>query len=369
MWSASSPPFLCRALLASGYRKDEARTLYYWKFSTMKIALVIPIYNDWEALGVLLRAIDARSFELGGDLDVFVIDDASTLLPPPNGLRESLKNIKQVWIVELVCNVGHQRAIAIGLAHVNRLDAYDIVIVMDSDGEDRPEDLPALVQAYRENPHAIVVAQRTQRSEGPYFSAFYFLYKRIFRLMTGREIAFGNFCLMSRTHLSRVVYMPDLWNHLAASILRSRAPIHPLNTARGNRYAGKSSTNLTSLIAHGFSAMAIFSDLLFIRILLFSLIVAIVAGVIAVIALVLRVSTELATPGWATTVIGTAIVIFIQWLTLSTIAAFIILMNRSNLLFVPAVNGFAFIRRTVRIDSSVNRHAEQYDPIVGVGMV
>jgi polyisoprenyl-phosphate glycosyltransferase len=320
----------------------------------MNIALIVPVYNDWEALMNLLKTVNLQVHKLGGSVDIFVVDDGSTsprMFHVPGG---SLTQIKQVWLIELTCNLGHQRAIAVGLAHLNRINAYDVAIVMDSDGEDRPEDLSALLEAHREHPYAIVVAQRAKRSEGISFAIFYFLYKSLFRLLTGREIDFGNFCLVPKNHLTKLVYMPELWNHLAASILISRAPVYRLNTIRGVRYAGRSSMNLISLITHGLSAIGAFADLLFVRLLVVSLIFASLGALVALVATVIRLFTNLAIPGWATTVVGLAIVVIIQGLTLSATAAFMTLSARKNVLFIPAVNGFIFIRDTTRICANVD---------------
>lgn len=308
----------------------------------MNIAIIVPVYNDWEPLIKLLEAINLRAVRLDGSVNIFVVDDGSTSPCPSNVLQASLTQI-QAWLIELTCNLGHQRAIAVGLSHLNRMDPYDVVIVMDSDGEDRPEDLPALLEAYREHPNAIVVAQRAQRSEGISFAIFYFLYKRLFGLLTGCAIDFGNFCLIPKNHLARLVYMPELWNHLAATILLSGIPVHRLETLRGIRYAGRSSMNLISLITHGLSAIGAFADLLFARLLVVSLILTVLGALLAIGATVIRFSTSLAIPGWATMVVGLAVVIIVQGLTLSTAATFIILSARKNLPFVPAADSFTFI--------------------------
>jgi glycosyltransferase involved in cell wall biosynthesis len=317
----------------------------------MNIAIVVPVYNDWEPLIKLLEAINLQAARLGGSVNIFVVDDGSTSPRPSNVTQTSLTQIKQACLIELTCNLGHQRAIAVGLAHLNRMDVYDVVIVMDSDGEDRPEDLPALLEAYREHPDAIVVAQRAQRSEGVSFAIFYFLYKRLFRLLTGCTIDFGNFCLLPKNHLARLVYMSELWNHLAATILLSRIPVYRLKTLRGVRYAGRSSMKVISLITHGLSAIGAFADLLFVRLLVVSLIFTGLGALVAIGATVIRLSTNLAIPGWATTVVGLAVVIIVQGLTLST-AAFMTLSARKNLPFVPAANSFTFIRAIRTLASS-----------------
>jgi hypothetical protein len=143
--------------------------------------------------------------------------------------------------------------------------------------------------------------------------------------------------------------MPELWNHLAASVMLSRAPVCRLKTVRGVRYTGRSNMNFISLITHGLSAIGAFGELLFVRLFVVSLILASLGALVALVATLIRLTTNLAIPGWTTTVVGLAIVIIVQGLTLSMTAAFMTLSTRKNLLFVPALNGFGFIRDTIRI--------------------
>ena len=49
--------------------------------------------------------------------------------------------------MNLKINIGHQRAIAVGLQYIyNEIDEYDYVVVMDSDGEDIPSQIEQLLE-------------------------------------------------------------------------------------------------------------------------------------------------------------------------------------------------------------------------------
>ena len=95
-------------------------------------------------------------------------------------------------------NVGHQRAIAIGLGYVSEhVQPEQCVVVMDSDGEDLPSTIPNLLAGLASDQVDVVVAQRQSRVETFRFKAFYAVYKRFFSLMTGRAISFGNFMALN----------------------------------------------------------------------------------------------------------------------------------------------------------------------------
>ena len=144
----------------------------------LRLVIVTPVYNDWESFQKLIPEID-RALELN-DVEVFIVgvNDGSNLAMPETLMHgEKTKKIRSVEILELAFNVGHQRAIALGLADVATRSNCDLVVVMDCDGEDKPSDLPLLIQRYETYPDHIVVAQRAHRSEGWIFTVFYHLYK------------------------------------------------------------------------------------------------------------------------------------------------------------------------------------------------
>src|SRR5581483_5557700 len=137
----------------------------------------------------------------------------------------------------------------------------------------------------------------------------YFAYRLLFHLLTGRSISFGNFSLLPMAAVGRLVHTPALWHNLAAAIMRSRIAYGTVPTERGERYAGRSRMNFVSLIVHGMSAMSVYTDMIFVRVL-------IAAGVVLGLSLLgivgvtlIRLMTDLAIPGWASTVAGDLLII------------------------------------------------------------
>jgi len=95
---------------------------------------------------------------------------------------------------------------------------FDAVVVMDSDGEDRPSDVAQLIAIFGRHPTSIIVARRARHSEALPFRCFYLLYKALFRTLTGQTINFGNFCIIPKNALGALVHNPATWNNLAAAI-------------------------------------------------------------------------------------------------------------------------------------------------------
>src|SRR5215213_378034 len=101
----------------------------------MQVTVLIPVFNDWESLRVLLGQLDEALDRPGLSTQIVVLDDASTIPCPPDllGGRPGLR--ERVFTLAMRRNLGHQRAIAIGLAYVHDHVPCDAVVVMDGDGE------------------------------------------------------------------------------------------------------------------------------------------------------------------------------------------------------------------------------------------
>lgn len=119
--------------------------------------------------------------------------------------------------------------------------------------------------------------------------------------------------------------------------------------ARRHRLVGTSRMNFTSLVVHGLSAISIFGDEIGVRLLVASsaLIGLTVVGIIAVIGI--RLGTDLAIPGWATTSLGLIMVMFANGLLLSLVFVFIILQTRNSMTFLPLRDYTHYVLNIARV--------------------
>src|SRR5205085_5881142 len=129
-----------------------------------RIAVLIPVLDDWACLATLLNEISGQFTGSGSTFHICAVDDGSIPGFDPASLSLPADGcIAEIEILRLALNLGHQRAIAVGLCALSRRDDIDAVLVMDSDGEDRPADIAALLQARLLNPGHNVLARRTKR--------------------------------------------------------------------------------------------------------------------------------------------------------------------------------------------------------------
>jgi glycosyltransferase involved in cell wall biosynthesis len=279
------------------------------------LVIVMPVYEDREAAGQLFRELYAQ---YGTSIFVVAVDDGS-LRNPINA--EHLDEIGLPGaVIHLRRNVGHQRAISIGLHYVaDNFPTTSRTVVMDSDGEDLPSTIPQLIAPLESDEVDAVVAQRKSRMETMRFKLFYVLYKLLFRLLTGRKINFGNFVALKPTAVRRLTSMQELWTHLAGCVLLSKLRTQAESIDRGPRYAGKSKMNFTGLALHGFRAVMIFAEDVLVRVGIVSALVAVLSITAGLIATVLKV-IGFATPGWFSVSIGILLIVFLQTGALTLVA-------------------------------------------------
>lgn len=230
-----------------------------------KIAIVTPLFNDWDCLYKLVE--DVRKVLLPtqfADYRIVVVNDCSSLEVDATKLVGH-----PVEIIHLNKNLGHQKSIAIGVSYLNKNSEQDLVVVMDVDGEDKPEHLPILLkEAIEGKANEIVFARRTKRKESFFFKIFYKIYKYIFVFLTGKVINFGNYSVIPKSLLDKVAHISDIWNHYPGGVIRSRLLYKSVGLERGERYTGKSKMNYTSLVIHGLSAVAVYVDTVSVRLLI-----------------------------------------------------------------------------------------------------
>jgi len=299
------------------------------------LAILIPNFNDWESLRLLLPQLDQAVAGLERQVFVVVVDDASTEPIPAGWPGQDFQALDSIEILQLRANQGHQRAIALGLYHLHEFTDADAVVIMDGDGEDRPEDILRLLDALLSGePNEVVFAARTKRLESPAFQLGYRAYKLIHRALTGVAVRVGNFSIVPRPALARLMAVPDLWNHYAASVYRARLPRKLVPTPRGCRLAGESKMNFVSLLIHGLSAMSVFADQVSARLLTASVALAGAAAVLICVTAGVRWLTDLAIPGWATFTVGLLLLLVVQLLSFATLFAFLVASRRSSVTFL-----------------------------------
>ena len=235
-----------------------------------KFIILIPLFNDWKSVTKLLNEIDFQTNSWDAIVSVVIVNDAST--EDRQGLEFNFKKIKFVKILNMKKNKVHQRCIAAGLKYICNNEDFDRVIVMDADGEDRPEEINDFFRVSKENPNVTITGNRFKRSEGIIFKTLYEIHKVLTFIFTGKLVKFGNFTCLPKKHVLQLIEKSYLWNTYSSSVLRTINDRLSISSTRGKRYVLPSKMNFFGLFFHSLTIISVFRKEVIIRSILFSIV-------------------------------------------------------------------------------------------------
>ena len=221
-----------------------------------KFTILIPIYNDWKSLIKLLNNINENIKSIKeAQFDCVIINDCSTIANPKIKVPSQINSVK---IIHISKNKGHARCYALGINYLSDSSDLDYLILMDGDGEDRPEEIKSLVDKILDEPNKSVVAKRIRRSEGPLFQMLYKFHKYLTLLTTGKLINFGNYSCLNKSDLKMLSTKASLWSSYSGSFKYYIKNYNEVNSIRGIRYFGPTQMSLFKLVIHSFSIISVF---------------------------------------------------------------------------------------------------------------
>lgn len=262
-----------------------------------KIAIITPCFNENTTVIEFLKQLEIAISNSTYFFEVIIVDDASNdnTLDLLKGFKFSTQNLNK-HILSLQFNCGHQGAIYQGFLYARELDCKRFV-VLDSDGEDNPNAILKILEKKEE----IVTVTRGKRSESFSFKLGYSIYRKIFYLITGKSMNFGNFCVISRNILESAVY--NNFIHFPAFILKQRVSKAEIVFDRAKRIDGKSKMNYQGLIHHAFrSLVENAEDLLMVFLKIFVLIIGLLVIAIGNV-LYQKYISHTAILGWASNIL------------------------------------------------------------------
>ncbi len=228
-----------------------------------KIYFLIPVFNDWVSLKTLIDNIQKEIKIINNfEFNCVVVNDSSTA--PMQNIYKS-DTFKSFKILDLKNNIGHARCIATGLRYLIKNEKFDFVILMDGDGEDRPEEIRNLISKAISSDNSSVVARRIKRSEGLIFQFLYETHKILTFLFTGKKIFFGNYSCLTFKDVKILIDKKTTWSSYSGSVTKNLSNWVEISSIRGLRYFGPSKMSLIKLIIHSLAIMASFKESVFLR--------------------------------------------------------------------------------------------------------
>lgn len=149
----------------------------------MDISIVVPLYNEEESLSELLAWIKQVMDQHQRSYEIVMVDDGSK-----DSSWQVVKDLKmkypEIRGIKFQRNYGKSAALHTGFQEVKG----DVVITMDADLQDSPEEIPELYRMVKEEKFDLVSGWKKKRHD-PFSKRFPSkIYNRLVRMMTGIKL-------------------------------------------------------------------------------------------------------------------------------------------------------------------------------------
>ena len=217
--------------------------------------ILIPVFNDWESLLILLNNIYNLKINNLAHIKILIIDDCSSEFL---NKKKEFDSFKDTEIIKNSKNIGHGKSIANGINYLSKKNDFDYLIVMDGDGEDRPEEVKELILKSIDLPFLTITANRIKRSESAFFKLFYHLHKILTLVLTGYSIKFGNFMCIPKKDLNLITSNKNLFASFSGTVAKFIINKTCIPSIRGVRYCGPTKMSFLKLIRHSLLIISVF---------------------------------------------------------------------------------------------------------------
>lgn len=220
-----------------------------------KISVVIPVYNEEQGLPRLFERLVPVMQGMHRDYEIVLVDDGST--------DHSLAIMKshaddKIRVVELTRNYGQHAAVFAGF----ETSTGGIIITMDADLQNPPEEIPRLVKTMEEGGYEVVGTVRKGRKDSVFRTFPSKIVNAITRKIT--KVHLNDWGCMLRAYRREVVesmvksqehstFIPALATTFAKNITE-------IDVAHEERFAGESKYSLAKLVSLQFDLVTSFSD-------------------------------------------------------------------------------------------------------------
>ena len=227
-----------------------------------KIIILIPVYNDWRSLNLLLKKINFILNKNNLKTDVLIINDNSSA--KNNLIKKKLSRIKKITFLNLKINVGSQKSINFGLNYINKKKENSIVTIIDSDGEDDPKEIVKMIKLAEANKNYVITSNRLARKENLIIRFLYKVHLILTFILTGKWISFGNFTTFNSLNIKKILQNGDSCQAHSAAVMKN-CQILRIFAKRKKRFFGQSKVSFAGLLFHSLKIITVFRKEVFYR--------------------------------------------------------------------------------------------------------
>lgn len=220
------------------------------------LSILIPVYNDDEVLKTLYDRLHKNIETICPEYEIVFVDDGSRDRSI-DVLREMQIRNRNIKIVQLTRNFGQAAAITAGFEHVSN----DVIVIMDSDLQDRPEDIPKLLDAIIEEDVPMAIARWVSRKD--HFLKIFA--SRMFHKITTRitpihhPLGLGMFRVLKKQIVEELKKHPEKTASSVSLLYWMGYDYAVVDLQRDARYAGASGYSLRKMFRLGFDRIFSYS--------------------------------------------------------------------------------------------------------------
>jgi glycosyltransferase involved in cell wall biosynthesis len=270
-----------------------------------RLAIVVPCYNEQEVLPVTTVRLSAliddmiADGKISSDSAIWYVDDGSTDLTWK--LVEDLnRENRHVRGLKLAANRGHQNALIAGLLSVDA----DVTVSIDADLQDDINVIPKMIDAYCDGADIVYGIRKNRDSDSLFKRATAQFFYRLLKLMgVSVEYNHADTRLMSRKALDALNQYDEVNLFLRGLIPTIGFPSARVEYDRSSRKGGVSKYPLAKMLALAIDGITSFSAVPLRMVAILGLIIFFGSIVTSAWVLWVRFVSQVAIPGWASSVL------------------------------------------------------------------
>ena len=220
-------------------------------------SVIISVHNEEAIVKELVRRLKKVLNALSGSYEIIFIDNGSSD-STPRIIEEEHKNDSRIKFIQLSRDFGQGIALRAGFQFAKG----DVVIIMDGDLQDIPEEIPKLISKLKEG-YDLVYAQRINRQDSPFRKSASFIVRKILAyLIRGEDVPSGDermsvgvFRAMNREVADAIKSLPEHIAYIQGLIRWVGFRQTTIEVEHGRRFAGKSKYALRNLLAYAFDGV------------------------------------------------------------------------------------------------------------------
>lgn len=217
------------------------------------LSVVLPVYNEEDTLPVLYERLSAVMATMQCSYELIFVDDGSSdaSFSVLSALHEQDRAVR---VLRFSRNFGHHMALTAGLD----IACGEAVVMMDSDLQDQPEEIPALLQRLQEGFDVVVAIRQNKKfswSKRVLSKAFRWLLKH------GMNTSFegGVFRICSRRVIEHVRACREVDRLIIGLVSWVGFRQTTLSVEHGARWAGETKYSFRKQLELGWSALTTFT--------------------------------------------------------------------------------------------------------------